>query len=1029
MASHPVRSQRPIRLGEDLELDVSAYQLRRSGRVLKLERIPMEILLFLIEQRTRLVSREEIVERIWGKGVCLDTDNSINGAIRKIRHALRDDPERPRFIETITGRGYRFIATIANELPEPSNSPTQQHQIGNRVSHYRLLQLLGGGGMGVVYKAEDLKLGRQVAIKFLPSELTDNPGALERIQREARLASALDHPNICSIYELGEHANQPFIVMQLLEGQTLREWIESTAIERRLPQSRDIAIQIANGLDAAHQKGIIHRDIKPANIFVTNRGQVRILDFGVAKFLDAIENGSELPGSDHDGRTNPALTRTGASFGTPSYLSPEQIRGEQLDTRTDLFSFGLVLYELATGHRAFAGDSVDDIGNAILHHDASPASMVNPEVLPEFEQIITKALEKDREQRYQSAADLRIDLERLRAEPAIAPQHSASVTPVRESRKIATWLTAAIVLVVILAAYSLLNRTGQQPFKDFTITQITNTGKAEQAAISPDGKYVLHVQNDNGMRSIRLRNIATGSDTEVFAPSPTRFKSLVFSPDGNFVYFRQLANSIGTEWDVFRLPVLGGKPEPIARDVDSDITFSADEHRISYVRANDPEMGKFRILTANPDGTGETVLTVQKIQGFGDDGYPPFSSWSNDGRRMAYSYSKMADQPGAIRLLDLANDRFTDFQKLANMLTYEIRWLPDDRWLMLVYSQKTGEAALSQLGALFIRDGKLHPITRDTNNYSTLTLSADGKTAATVQSKTLEFLEVLPSDGMNNHRSSALPAKTIENVDSFDWTPDGQLLISDGSALSRVAADGTGRNQLSSDSTAAMFGVAQCSTGNVLVNWEYHAGNQGSSIWRINSDGSSPVHLSDGEHDMSPACSPDGKWAYYLDSLLTLKRLPVEGGRPEVVPGSSIPNLDRLLGTVSFSADGRKLVILADVVDPVVNRAKPKLAIIDLQSATAAAQLLDPDPRVVAGSVHGGGARFTPDGKSVVYVIKDHGVGNLWIQPLDGSTGHEITNYTSDLIAQFRWSPDGRTLAIKRTHTTSDVVVLRDSRN
>ena len=227
-------------------------------------------------------------------------------------------------------------------------------------------------------------------------------------------------------------------------------------------------------------------------------------------------------------------------------------------------------------------------------------------------------------------------------------------------------------------------------FKDFTITQITNTGKAEQAAISPMGSTFCTYRMTTGREASRLRNIATGSDTEVFAPSPTRFKSLVFSPDGNFVFFRQLVNSIGTEWDVFRLPVLGGKPEPIARDVDSDITFSADEHRISYVRANDPEMGKFRILTANPDGTGETVLTVQKIQGFGDDGYPPFSSWSNDGRRMAYSYSKTADQPGAIRLLDLANDGFTDFQKLANMLTYEIRWLRDDRWLMLVYSQKTG---------------------------------------------------------------------------------------------------------------------------------------------------------------------------------------------------------------------------------------------------------------------------------------------------------------------------------------------------
>ena len=294
-----------IRFGEDLELDLRAYELRRAGRALKLERIPMELLLLLIEERGQLVTRNQIIERIWGKDVFLDTDNSINAAIRKIRQILKDDAEQPRFVQTITGRGYRFIAPVAEVLPPPTPTAAEPRAqsgdglVGRKVSHYRILQVLGGGGMGVVYKAEDLKLGRRVAIKFLPAELAHDARAFKRFEREARAASILDHPNICSIYELGEHEGQPFLVMQLLEGQTLRELIESARQQNQpLPTSEliDLAMQVVTGLRAAHEKSIIHRDIKPANIFITNHGEARILDFGLAKMVE------EASGPD-DGRT------------------------------------------------------------------------------------------------------------------------------------------------------------------------------------------------------------------------------------------------------------------------------------------------------------------------------------------------------------------------------------------------------------------------------------------------------------------------------------------------------------------------------------------------------------------------------------------------------------------------------------------------------------------------------------------------------------------------------------------------------
>jgi len=461
-----------VKLSDNLELDRRAYELRRAGKPLKLSRIPMELLFLLVERRGELVTRDEIVERIWGKDVFLDTDNSINAAIRKLRHVLEDDPEQPRFVQTITGMGYRFIAHIIEVNPpvaephvappkvaEPAvadkESPTVESRVGTKVSHYRILQVLGGGGMGVVYKAEDLKLGRRVAIKFLPAEMAAEAKAFERFEREARAASALDHRNICSIYELGEHEGQPFIVMQLLEGQTVREWIEtsgSPTASERLLKLLDAAIQIADGLEVAHQHGIVHRDVKPANIFITNRGEVKILDFGIAKFLETQEAAAEplavAPESFSPGPAvpNPTLTRTGASMGTPSYLSPEQIRGEKLDARTDLFSFGLVLYEMATGVRAFVGSTAPVIREAVLNQPTGRMRELKPELPAGLEKIVDRALEKDRDRRYQTAGEMRTELERLRGESA-----PAAIRP-SDRRALPTPVLAALVIFILVVA-------------------------------------------------------------------------------------------------------------------------------------------------------------------------------------------------------------------------------------------------------------------------------------------------------------------------------------------------------------------------------------------------------------------------------------------------------------------------------------------------------------------------------------------------------------------------------------------------
>jgi len=420
------------------ELDLTTGELRSvspangESSVLLREQ-PFQVLRMLIERAGKLVTREDIRRKLWPKDTIVDFDNSINVSIRILRQAVGDTAEAPQYIETLARRGYRLMVPVewlASAVISPGQSPAppattpsfnDQPLLGKKVSHYRVIDIIGGGGMGMVYRAEDLKLGRSVALKFLPEELTSNAVALQRFEREARTASSLNHANICTVHAIEEHGGKPFIVMELLEGETLRA--RRVALEpKALPFNEffDIAMQACSGLEAAHEKGIIHRDIKPANIFLCKSGTVKILDFGLAKlasaqvgFERAEAASASAPATSWADSLKNGLTRTGTTAGTAGYMSPEQMRHEELDTRTDIFSFGLVLYEMAVGQRAFTGETVVDIHEAILHQTPVPARVRNPGVLRGIDAVISKALEKDREQRYQSVAELRKDLSRI----------------------------------------------------------------------------------------------------------------------------------------------------------------------------------------------------------------------------------------------------------------------------------------------------------------------------------------------------------------------------------------------------------------------------------------------------------------------------------------------------------------------------------------------------------------------------------------------------------------------------------------
>jgi len=462
---------------ECFEVNLRSGELCKNGVRIRLAEQSFQILAMLLERAGEVVTRQEIQQRLWPNDTVVEFENSINAAIKRLRVALGDSAEQPRYIDTLARRGYRWKIpvewierspaevqpSVAATVESPEDS-SASHLLGKRVSHYRVLEMLGGGGMGVVYKAEDIRLGRSVALKFLPEELVHDAGAMDRLEREARAASALNHPNICTIYEVEEHEGQPFIVMELLEGHTLRELISAGEVsgpgksgpKRGLPLETllNIATQILDGLEAAHKKGIVHRDVKPANVFICNSGAAKILDFGLAKLVRGpTETTATFPTPLHAAPKD-SLSSPGGLLGTLMYMSPEQVRGEELDLRTDLFSFSSVLYEMATAVPPFSGLTASEIMNAILHQTPAEPQQVNPGLPSALGRVINKGLEKRREHRYQNASELRADLQQLKLDTesgrvgAMVPQ--SRLLPVLKKANAKQILLSAAVLVLLI---------------------------------------------------------------------------------------------------------------------------------------------------------------------------------------------------------------------------------------------------------------------------------------------------------------------------------------------------------------------------------------------------------------------------------------------------------------------------------------------------------------------------------------------------------------------------------------------------
>ncbi|HLL77057.1 MAG TPA: protein kinase [Pyrinomonadaceae bacterium] len=1003
---------------------------------------------------------------------------------------LRGAGERRAFLDAACGgdeglrREVEAMLASHEEAPdfmaEPAAAVAAGHGGGDGASlagqsfaHYQVLARLGSGGMGDVYLARDTRLGRKVALKFLPDYLAGDERRASMFTREARAASALNHPNIVTVYDLGEADGRYFIAMEYVEGETLGQRIHR---ERDpLPKLLNYLRQAAEGLTKAHAAGVVHRDLKPDNVMVTRDGFAKVLDFGLAKQFVPPGGADGGGGSEAATAVLAPQSLPGMVMGTAGYMSPEQAQGRvrEIDHRSDIFSFGCILYEAATGRKAFEGADALDSLHKIVHAPTPQIREAIPHAPADLERIVRRCLQKDPEKRYQSIKDVALELEELQQElqrqpapprpapselnqtgaltgaatkqaaPPAAPTAEAAARPTSSAEYLVGELkrhktgvivvAAALILIAVGGAALLLVLTrrddagGAQAadgspvsFGRMRLTRLTTTGRASDATVSPDGKYVAYLNietrggpvQDGGTASVWIRQVATGRDIRIVEPDDFIVRGMTFSPDGNYLYYRARKAGEG-EW-VLRIPALGGDAQKLIRDPFSPISFSPDGKRIAFVRNHSPAVGDSTVIVANADGTGERIVTTHRgAELFATPARPTAPAWSPDGRVLICALGRPNDTLSLLEVqLEGGAERQIGTQRWSNIDS--LAWLPDGSGLML--SARDQSSPQSQVWRVAYPSGEAHRVTNDLNEYHGMSLSGDAQTMAVVQSARDTDLWVMPA-GRPASEARAVTSGTGKADGSWgiSWTPDGKIVYGSNASGNRdiwlLDTERGTQKQLTSDARQNFYPQVTPDGSSILF-----LSDRGDEfgIWRMDTDGGNPRQLI-AATVLRFTISPDGRWLVYSGTgakgIPALWRARVDGGErvelnneyweehPAVSPdGKQIAFQYFLLGT-----RGMSIGQIPIEGGPITRIAEPPFRL---------------------GPV----LRWTPDGKAIAYIDNRGEAGQIYALPAAGGPPRQLTDFKSDSIFWFDFSRDGKQLALARGTQTSDVVLISNFR-